>query len=352
MPILPLIADPAAYSAHTIDMVADHVARDYWLKVFEHQTARNEARAAKSQGDTADARRRAAEFRRNWESRLARIRRDPCSAGPLSILLLCHLRQDCWDAAGFVDPFIDIKQQENEAALKLLPALLQELDAIADPQTQLLTLIQGVFAGNIFDLGCETTTALYESGSIGFHSTRDKHTRRPWLVDGFDPLVGRALADPHRKAVAFVDNAGSDVVLGMIPLIRWLLKRGTKVVATANTHPSLNDITCLELVELIDRIGAFDEPIRRARAEGRLQLVGSGNRIPVIDMAEISEELSSASRGADLLIIEGMGRALETNYHAKFNCDTLKLAMVKEEDVARLLNGKMYDVVCRFDPMG
>jgi hypothetical protein len=36
-------------------------------------------------------------------------------------------------------------------------------------------------------------------------------------------------AAPHRKAILFVDNAGADVVLGMIPLARELLKRGTEV---------------------------------------------------------------------------------------------------------------------------
>jgi type II pantothenate kinase len=350
MPHLPLLADPARYSAHTIDMVGDPAARDYWLTVFESQLDRNERRAAQSAGDTPDARRRAAEFRAMWGRRLESIRRDPPGDESLSILLLCHLRQDCWDACGFADPFLDIKRRENDAALAHLPALLAELDALADPALRWLTAIQGVFAGNIFDLGCEKTTALYESGSIGFHDTRATHTRRPWLVDDFDALGRRLERAPHRKAVVFVDNAGSDVVLGMLPLIRLLLQRGTEVVAASNSHPALNDITHGELVELVDRVAAFDTVIAAARRDGRLRLVGSGNRVPVIDLARISPELAEAASGADLLVLEGMGRALETNYHARFGCDALKLAMVKEQDVARLLGGKLYDVVCRFEP--
>jgi hypothetical protein len=44
------------------------------------------------------------------------------------------------------------------------------------------------------------------------------------------------------------DNAGTDVVLGMVPLVRELLRRGTNVVLSANSTPALNDITHPELV--------------------------------------------------------------------------------------------------------
>ena len=44
-----------------------------------------------------------------------------------------------------------------------------------------------------------------------------------------------------------------------------------------------------------------------------------------------------------------MGRSLETNFDTRFICDTLKIAMVKEQAVADMLDGEMYDVVCRFE---
>ncbi len=50
------------------------------------------------------------------------------------------------------------------------------------------------------------------------------------------------------------------------------------------------------------------------------------------------------------VIIEGMGRAIHTNYNAKFKCDALKLAMIKNRHLAQaLFNGDVYDCVCRFD---
>lgn len=35
--------------------------------------------------------------------------------------------------------------------------------------------------------------------------------------------------NPHRRALLFVDNSGADIVLGMLPLARELLRRGTEV---------------------------------------------------------------------------------------------------------------------------
>ena len=54
----------------------------------------------------------------------------------------------------------------------------------------------------------------------------------------------------------------------------------------------------------------------------------------------------------DLVVLEGMGRAIHTNYYAAFTCDTLKLAMIKNTRLAQtLFNGKSFDSVCRFEPV-
>lgn len=54
-------------------------------------------------------------------------------------------------------------------------------------------------------------------------------------MDDFDVFKERMFGSgdkkppPHRRALLFVDNAGADIVLGMIPLARELLRRGTEV---------------------------------------------------------------------------------------------------------------------------
>lgn len=54
-------------------------------------------------------------------------------------------------------------------------------------------------------------------------------------VDGFDKFKERLLGSgdekpkTHKRALLFVDNSGADIVLGMLPLARELLRRGTEV---------------------------------------------------------------------------------------------------------------------------
>lgn len=54
-------------------------------------------------------------------------------------------------------------------------------------------------------------------------------------MDDFDVFQKRMFGSgdkksrPHKRALLFVDNSGADVVLGMLPLARELLRRGTEV---------------------------------------------------------------------------------------------------------------------------
>jgi len=51
----------------------------------------------------------------------------------------------------------------------------------------------------------------------------------------------------------------------------------------------------------------------------------------------------------DLVVIEGMGRTLHTNFHAKMKCECLKLAVVKNRWLALRLGGDMYAVICKYE---
>ncbi len=50
-----------------------------------------------------------------------------------------------------------------------------------------------------------------------FESTRANLLPRPWAVDDLDKLLEAWEGRRYRRAVLFVDNAGSDVVLGEPP---------------------------------------------------------------------------------------------------------------------------------------
>ena len=347
--VFPLLADPQGYRPHTIDMARNETARDEWLGVFEHHLPGVTKLAIASQPDRNDTVERAAAFAEDFGGVLAGLRRDPNSQGELSILKLCGLRRGSLVRHGFDDPYLEIKQNENAEAMKLLPSVLDEIDALDDKEKP-EALIRGLFAGNIFDLGCAGTVEMYESGEMDFRTTRDRLPDRPWLIDDFDLLIPRLTNRAPNKTLMFIDNAGADMVLGVLPLVRHLLKLGSEVVLAANTTPALNDVIYTELLGLLDEASGIDEAVGEAVNNKRLRAVPSGNGLPVIDLRLIDERLVAECDGVDLLAIQGMGRALETNLDARFTCDTLKTAMVKEQDVADYLNGKLYDVVCRFEP--
>ena len=52
---------------------------------------------------------------------------------------------------------------------------------------------------------------------------------------------------------------------------------------------------------------------------------------------------------ADLVVLEGMGRAIHTNFYAPFACDALKIAVIKNRWLAAQLGGEMYSVVFKYE---
>lgn len=352
---LPQLAEPDAYAACRWDLAAHDEQRAYWLGLFRNHFPSlldHALKVAAHDGvDEGDARCRAEQAKREFFACLDELAAHPERVGRLDILTVCLEREKVLRRAGFDDPYRLAKQRENEAALRLLPRVLAELDAMEAGERD-AALIHGVFAGNIFDLGAVATTAMFRDGTVDFEATRRKLKPRPWCVDDLDAWLERLGGEPYRAAVLFVDNAGPDITLGMIPLARELVRRGTKVILAANTDPSLNDITHAELVGLLERVAAFDRPIREAMAAGRLTALADGNGAPLIDLGKLAPAFveAVAAEPVDLVVLEGMGRAIESNYDARFACDCLKLAMIKDEGVARAMGAELYDLVLRFEP--
>jgi len=351
----PLLADPDGYVACEVDLTANERQRAYWLGLFRDHFRKLLKAATREAADRGEPEPVTAEKHATADSAftayLDAIEADPHREGRLTILTICWARENALRAADIPDPYRLAKHDENEAAIAALPDLLAELDGLTGADRQ-AAAIRGVFAGNIFDLGATKTADLFDGDRPDFRDTRGKLKPRPWLDDGLDALLDRLTGPPHRHAVLFVDNAGPDITLGMLPLARLLLQRGTRVTLTANTLPSLNDVTHDELGGLVQHVAGVDAVFADARRTGQLRLVPSGNDAPLIDLTRVSPELAAACRDdePDLVVLEGMGRAVETNYNARLRCDTLKLAMIKDEGVASSIGGDLYDLVCRFEP--
>src|SRR5207253_1068636 len=102
------------------------------------------------------------------------------------------------------------------------------------------------------------------------------------------------------------------------------------VVLAANQGPTLNDVTAAEARVLIGQVAALDAGVAALVASGRLRLVSTGTRTPGIDFREVSPEFEAEAAAASLLVLEGQGRALETNWHTHFDLHVLRVSTVKD----------------------
>ncbi|HTW95531.1 MAG TPA: ARMT1-like domain-containing protein [Tepidisphaeraceae bacterium] len=342
------LADPARYLACVSDFSTHPESRDHWVTFFRKhfetilKLGIDAARARGEGPESAEA--RADSARREFHRIIDAYMAHPDAHGRVTLLTLDAWRDDTLRAHGFYDAFIDLKNRDNEKALPFLPSLCRELDSLSGIE-QFTAVIQGVFAGNIFDMGAPATAHAVMGGSHDFHESRLAIRPRPWLFDDFDALARRMLhGAPHHKAVFFIDNAGSDFLLGALPMIRWLAQRGTQVVLAANELPTLNDMTVADVQAWWPRILQTEPSLSKLP----IHHVSTGSGNPLLDLNKVSPQLNAASADADLVILEGMGRGVESNLEAEFCCEALNLAMIKDEMVARQRGGKVFDVVCRF----
>ena len=343
------LADPSTYVACAWDLTTDMAARRHWVDFFKRHIRtilKLGHDAGVARGQIAEDMARAVEacsveFDATFDALVAR---ESCDQR-LTILALDARREVLLRKHGFQDAFIDLKTRENERMLPLLPRVCRQIDALSGRE-QLRAIIEGVFAGNLFDMGAEATARQFlAADGPDFFQTRGKLPQRPWLIDDFDALERRLLHETsYRKAVFFIDNAGSDFLLGALPMIRWLAQRGTRVVLTANERPTLNDMTIHDVNAWWPRILKVEPSLR----DLPIDRVSSGTGEPLIDLLGVSPELNRAAADSDLVILEGMGRGVESNIDAQFNCDWLNLAMLKDGHVAARIGGKLYDVVCQF----
>ncbi|CAI5996365.1 unnamed protein product [Closterium sp. NIES-64] len=371
-----------------------------------------------------------------------RLREEPAAYGRLGLATLLEMREECLREFHFFDAYRAVKQRENDVSLSVLPDLLAELDSIPPHPSPILEIYRIHPSPSVSPPPVSPTPPFphhqEERLLTIYRMSRDK-MKRPWRVDDFDAFHQRWQHRPYGKALLFVDNAGADVVLGMLPLAREMLRAGTnvalvanllpaikdatseptalpvwclmhlnstphhpsaplplalQVVLVANSLPAINDVTADELTAVVAE-AAQHCPVLRAAAEAGGVMAEDASS-PCIDFRQVTWELAQACQGADLVsvggmdsacdwrgavllvVLEGMGRSLHTNYDTRFTCDSLKfplltflppspclipplstllptnlcqLAMIKNERLAkRLVGGSMYDCVCRFQP--
>uniref|UniRef100_A0A7N6FD71 4'-phosphopantetheine phosphatase n=1 Tax=Anabas testudineus TaxID=64144 RepID=A0A7N6FD71_ANATE len=327
---LPLLQDASSYIPDTVDLTEDAQAREYWLYCFEEALDGVVKRAVASQPDMPEAAERAEKFRQKYRHKLQTLRHQPFAYGSLTVRSLLDTREHCLNEFNFPDPYSKIKQRENDIALKYYQKAVKSMEKLSWEERQ-FALVRGVLAGNVFDWGAK---AVSDS-----------------LVDWFSSgWLGSLSGPPHKCALFFVDNSGVDIILGVMPFVRELLSRGTEVVLASNSGPALNDVTNGELQILTERIAAMD-PVIHIYAPGEILDVHTPDSLPLLFPSRLDKVLAMVvrERQTDLVIIEGMGRAIHTNYYAMLSCESLKMAVIKNSWLADRLGGKLFSVVFKYE---
>jgi uncharacterized protein with ATP-grasp and redox domains len=351
-----LLRDPTAYVAHDWDLLGDDSARTYWLDLLQKLFAETVKHAAVQYGRKIG--KQAAAAQQQFNKAIDDLRAAPggLASGALNVAELYRLWEKALREHGLGDPFAYLKDRENRAAALLYGPLVRRLRALPTAQ-KWLQVVQGVYAGASFELGAAPAAA--PSASPGretadFAAALQNVKPRPWLVDDFDRLAPDLAGGPPSKwskAVLFVDKAGGDFVLGVMPLARELGLTGTKIVLAANELPSLNDLTADGAAALVEQLGQDDDDLRSLISAGMIEVVSTGNGIPLLDLSDVSDELNEAALGADLVVLLGTGRAVQSNLASAFTVDSLKLALLKDPAVAKRVGGAPLDCVCKYEPL-
>ncbi|OWM84038.1 hypothetical protein CDL15_Pgr004470 [Punica granatum] len=309
-----------------------------WIDLFLSSIPSFKKRA-ESDTTVPDAPARAEKFAQRYSEILEDLKKDPENhGGPPDCILLCRLREQVLRELGFRDIFKKVKDEENAKAISLFPDVVKLNDSIEDEEKRFENLARGIFAGNIFDLGSAALAEVFSKDGMSFLASCQNLLPRPWVIDDLDTFKLRWVKKSWKKA---------NIILGIMPFARELLRRGTQVVLAANDLPSINDVTYPELLEIVSKLK--DEHGKLMGVDtSNLLIANSGNDLPVIDLTSVSQELAYLANDADLVIMEGMGRGIETNLYAQFKCDSLKIAMVKHPEVAQFLGGRLYDCVFKY----
>ncbi|XP_059170909.1 4'-phosphopantetheine phosphatase-like isoform X2 [Physella acuta] len=347
----PLLLDVIGYFPDTVDLTQDKDARDYWLKCFADSATKTRDLAIKSQAHEPDATERADKFLMKYLERLKSFEQNPCAYGSLTVRSLLDTSTHFLEEFSFTDIFSQQKQVENEQALRLLASRLKTLDDLP-PQERQLQLVLGMLAGNVFDWGAKEIRTILETRQFSLEDAQEKLQKRPWLFDDFDAWLSRmSQPKPYKCAVIFCDNSGVDIILGIFPFARHLLSIGTNVILCANSHPSLNDVVYGELLWIVKKASEVCPILSDAMREDRFKIMESGQASPCLDLRLIDENLVATikEQEADLIVIEGMGRAVHTNFDATFACDALKVAVIKNKWLANRFGGDMFSVMFKFE---
>uniref|UniRef100_A0A8R1I1D2 4'-phosphopantetheine phosphatase n=1 Tax=Caenorhabditis japonica TaxID=281687 RepID=A0A8R1I1D2_CAEJA len=341
----------------TIDFNKDSEARNFWIEILDKTVADMSKLAMESQKNCStqkELKSRSEDFASEFLKMLTLIKEHPVAYGNSNARNMLEVREQILQQKKFDDIYVQKKHDENCTALAELPSILAIIDNLKDSgknDKEVLEYVsRGLLAGNVFDWGAKAVVQMMSSsGGLNFQNAIQHVENRPWLFDGFESFYAKY--KEYRSILIFVDNSGFDYILGVIPFARELLRDGAKVIICANSSPALNDLTYREMVALAPKLAEADVELARFIKEEQMMFVQSGQESPCLDARRVHKDLNDIVEKykTDLVVIEGMGRALHTNFNVQFKIDSLKVAVIKTQWLADRLGGKMFSVVFKHE---
>ncbi len=186
------------------------------------------------------------------------------------------------DITGNVDPYRELKREQNIMALALLPELREMVRTASDPLSAALHLAA---AGNVIDLG---TMQLHEVDDAAVRSTITQVMNERFAMDHSD--VFRASLARCNDLLYLLDNAG-EIVFDMV-LIEELLKH-TPVTAVVKGAAILNDV----LLEDAEMVGLTDI----------CPVIDNGGAFIGSPLDQVPETFLRRMHQADIIIGKGQG---------------------------------------------
>jgi uncharacterized protein with ATP-grasp and redox domains len=225
-----------------------------------------------------------------------------------------HIHKIIRQVTNSVDPYKEIKQHQNDFALKLYPQLK---NILAGSEDRLLTAIQLAIAGNVIDYG----TML----RLDVESTMNKVLNTPLDAEVYNKF---RISLSNAKTILYIgDNAG-EIVFDKL-LVEELLELGKQVTYAVRSGPIINDVT----IEDAEYVGL----------DKFAEIITTGTQSPGVVLEACSNEFNRKFNASDLIISKGQG-----NYEGlPIKPNLFKLLMVKCELVAMDIGGdvKVGDII-------
>lgn len=105
------------------------------------------------------------------------------------------------------------------------------------------------------------------------------------------------------------------------------------------------------MIPLLQEASLTQQWLHDALRNKTLKIAGTGQASPCLDLSRVSQDLINLvlEMGTELVVIEGMGRAIHTNLNCKFKCEVIKLAVIKNKWLGKRLGGDVFSVIFSYE---